>query len=105
MACVEVRSAFSKAFLSDMMEELLARMRGGQFIADQMHFMGMPYVLKHLDHFTDVLAKALQERIPGCRGSEFAYVNDFVAPVNLQNASIHTLRPDNKYSLHIDGGK
>jgi hypothetical protein len=103
MSFFRMPAAFSKDFLLELVALVLPRMSSGEFVADQLHFVAMPFALKNTQLFGEVLSQALRERYPGCTAKDFCYVNDFVAPVNLQNANIHTSRPDNKYELHIDG--
>jgi hypothetical protein len=94
--------AFAIPFLETLVENSIQQSCNSQFFYDQMHFVNMKFITDNLDHFTRVLVKALSETYPRCIADDFVYVNDFLAPVNLENAQIHTNNSSNAYGWHTD---
>jgi hypothetical protein len=102
MAFIQRENAFSHEFLKRLVENTIKNGEEGRFVYDQMHFVNMDFILENKGVFCDLLAKELENCFPDCKADDFAYVNDFVAPVNLDNAQIHTADKKNKYSAHVD---
>lgn len=70
---------------------------------DQLHYVNRKFIARNYDFISEIVVSNLQNIMPGLKPSDLVYVNDFVAPVNLENAQIHTQDKSNKYGWHIDG--
>lgn len=72
---------------------------------DQLHYVNRQFIESHSDEFLDIIIDGLKDIHPGLSRSDIAYVNDFVAPVNLENSAVRPvseLNKENKYQWHID---
>ena len=49
---------------------------------DQLHYINRKFVDSYSHQLRDILAKGLSVTCPGISRDDFAYVNDFIAPVN-----------------------
>ena len=70
---------------------------------DQFHYLNREVVNSHLSFLTELVAEQIAPFHPGLCVADLTYVNDFVAPVNLEGARIHADNEDNKYGWHVDG--
>ncbi|RJE73426.1 hypothetical protein BGP78_18595 [Pseudoalteromonas sp. MSK9-3] len=72
---------------------------------DQLHYVNRKFIESNSDEFLDIVIDGLKDLHPGLSRSDIAYVNDFVAPVNLENSAVRPvseLNKENKYQWHID---
>lgn len=70
---------------------------------DQFHYLNREFVSSHLSFLTELVAEKIAPLYPGLCVTDLTYVNDFVAPVNLESARIHADNEENRYSWHVDG--
>ncbi|MEI5640040.1 MULTISPECIES: hypothetical protein [unclassified Pseudoalteromonas] len=72
---------------------------------NQLHYVNRRFVEAHSDELLNIVVDSLSEIYPGICQGDIAYVNDFVAPVNLQNSAVRPvteLNKENKYQWHVD---
>lgn len=100
---LQLKKAIPNNLISDLVQSTILGLENKDCYFDQFHYVNRHFVDKNLEFFTTLIAKALNPKHPGITSSDLTFVNDFVAPVNLENAQIHTGRKDNKYDWHIDG--
>lgn len=92
-----------KDIIKGLISSTLEGLKSGDHFYDQFHYVNRKFIDQNLDVFSSIVADAIEKDHPGVTASDLAYVNDFVAPVNLDNAQIHTRHKTNKYEWHVDG--
>lgn len=70
---------------------------------NQFHYVNRRFVAKHFEQLAGLVVAAVSAAHPGITTRDLTYVNDFVVPVNLSNAQIHSHLRNNKYVWHADG--
>lgn len=69
---------------------------------DQLHYVNRHFVKQHGPYLKSLVANKLQTLHQGITTEDLTYVNDFIAPINLNNAQIHTSQKGNRYGWHSD---
>jgi hypothetical protein len=99
----KIKQALSTAFLKGLVKSTLAGIESRDCFYDQFHYVNRHFIEEHKPFLAGIVAQAIAHAHPGIAADELVVVNDFVAPVNLENAQIHTQDQNNKYGWHIDG--
>ena len=99
----KLKSVVPKNLIKDLVISSISGLEQENCYYDQFHYVNRNWVDKNIDFLTSVIAETLSEIHPGISKKDLSYVNDFVAPVNLENGQIHSLTVDNKYPWHVDG--
>jgi hypothetical protein len=103
MGMFHLRQVLSADFLRELAESTESGIVSRDCFYDQLHYVNRRFVLGHFEELAALVVRALRTLHPGITNRDLTYVNDFVAPVNLTNARIHTADKQNKYGWHNDG--
>lgn len=98
-----LKRVLSVEFLKELAESTVQGLARRDCFYDQFHYVNRRFVEKHFEQLAGLVTESLRESRPGITTDDLTYVNDFVAPVNLANAQIHTEVKENKYGWHNDG--
>jgi hypothetical protein len=102
-AVFHLKQVLSAEFLRQLAESTAQGIARRDCFYDQLHYVNRRFVVEHFERLAGLVVNAVRELHPGITSRDLTYVNDFVAPVNLANAQIHTESKDNKYAWHNDG--
>ncbi len=97
-----LKSVFSAELLEELAESTVQGLARRDCFYDQFHYVNRRFVEKHFEELAGLVVESVRGLRPGITTSDLTYVNDFVAPVNLTNAQIHTQVKENKYGWHND---
>lgn len=98
-----LKRVLSTEFLRELAESTAEGLARRDCFYDQFHYVNRRFVERHFEQLAGLVVESVRELRPGITTSDLTYVNDFVAPVNLANAQIHTGVKENKYGWHNDG--
>jgi len=98
-----LKQVLSPELLRGLAESTVAGLARRDCFYDQFHYVNRRFVAQHFQQLAGLVVEAVRELRPGITTSDLTYVNDFVAPVNLANAQIHSDLKENKYGWHNDG--
>ncbi|KGJ88243.1 hypothetical protein [Colwellia psychrerythraea] len=102
---LKLDKAVSNEFLRDLVRSTIRGIEGKDCFYNQLHYVNRNFIDENSDYILDILIKGLSDIYPGITRNDIAYVNDFVAPVNLQNSAVRPVtvfNKENKYQWHID---
>jgi len=99
----KIKQALSRGFLKDLVKSTAAGIESRDCFYDQLHYINRHFIEEHKPLLAGIVAQAIAPLHPGIIADELVIVNDFVAPVNLEDAQIHTAHRNNKYGWHVDG--
>ena len=102
-AVFHLKQALSAEFLKELAESTARGLGRRDCFYDQFHYVNRRFVEEHFEKLAGLVVAAVSDVRPGVTTRDLTYVNDFVAPVNLANAQIHTRVKGNKYDWHNDG--
>lgn len=98
-----IKRVLSAEFLKDLVKSTAKGIESRDCFFDQLHYVNRHFIERHKPFLAGIVAKAISPLHPGITGDDLVVVNDFVAPVNLENAQIHARNKGNKYDWHVDG--
>ena len=99
----KIEQTLSTSFLKELTLSTIQGLEKKDCFYDQFHYVNRHFVEKNYEFLSTIICNVIEQFHPGLKNSDLAFVNDFVAPVNLEDAQIHTQNMDNKYGWHIDG--
>lgn len=97
-----LRQALSAPFLKQLAESTAHGIARRDCFYDQFHYVNRRFVATHFEQLAGLVVEAVSELRPGITTRDLTYINDFVAPVNLANAQIHSQYRNNSYVWHND---
>lgn len=97
-----LRQVLSAQFLQELAESTAQGIARRDCFFNQFHYVNRRFVAKHFEQLAGLVVDAVREVHPGITTRDLTYVNDFVAPINLANAQIHSHLRNNKYVWHTD---
>ena len=97
-----LRQALSAQFLRQLAESTAQGIARRDCFYDQFHYVNRRFIATHIEQLAGLVVKAVSDLRPGITTRDLTYVNDFVAPVNLANAQIHSQYRNNSYVWHND---
>jgi hypothetical protein len=100
---IKIAQVLPNSFCKELIKSTISGIKDKNCYYDQLHYVNRRFIASNYDFISEIVASNLQNIMPGLKSSDLVYVNDFVAPVNLENAQIHTKDKSNKYGWHIDG--
>lgn len=98
-----IKQALSNVFLKELVKSTATGIERRDCFYDQLHYVNRRFIEEHKPLLAGIVAQAIAPLHPGITTEDLQVVNDFVAPVNLENAQIHTHHQNNKYDWHFDG--
>lgn len=98
-----LKQVLSTHFLKQLADSTARGIARRDCFYDQFHYVNRQFVAQHFQQLAGLVVNAIGELHPGITVDDLTYVNDFVAPVNLSNAQIHTPHVNNRYDWHSDG--
>lgn len=100
---LHIKQALSADFIKDLIRSTIKGIEFKDCYYDQLHYINRNFIRLNSEFLTGIVLCALSRLYPKITADDLVYVNDFVAPINLQNARIHTNQKNNKYGWHVDG--
>ncbi|TMN45127.1 hypothetical protein [Pseudoalteromonas sp. S2755] len=102
---LKLDKAISDELLLGLVRSTIRGIEAKDCFYNQLHYVNRKFVEAHANALLDIVVAALQDIHPGICRDDIAYVNDFVAPVNLKNSAVRPvteLNKANKYQWHVD---
>lgn len=99
---IHLKQALPAEFLRQLAESTADGIGRRDCFYDQFHYVNRRFVARHFERLAGLVADALLESLPGITAADLTYINDFVAPVNLVDAQIHSQLKNNQYGWHND---
>ena len=99
---IKIERALPSSVCKELIKSTISGIKNKNCYYDQLHYVNREFIASNYDFISEMVSSNLQNIMPGLKPSDLVYVNDFVAPVNLENAQIHTYSRGNKYGWHID---
>lgn len=98
----QLKQALPAKFLRELAESTARGIARRDCFYDQFHYVNRRFVAQHFERLAGLVVEAVREVRPGITPRDLVYINDFVAPVNLANAQIHSQFKNNQYVWHND---
>ena len=101
----KLENAISNDILTGLIDSTITGIENKDCFYNQLHYVNRAFVETHFNELADVVVAGLAKVHPGITRNDIAYVNDFVAPVNLENSAVRpvtVVNQENKYAWHID---
>lgn len=102
---IKLTQALSDDLLLQLVRSTLNGIATKDCFYNQLHYINRGFIDANFAQLTSIMAEGLADLHPGISADDIAYVNDFVAPVNLVDSAVRNVHPSNrgnKYQWHID---